>query len=112
MNPNAIQAHWPVIDNVIAPLAEWWRSHAAINENLAGLAALSPDETALMAQDIGLAPGDLREVAAHIDAVNLLEKRLQVIGRSGAELARTAHAELRDMERLCTLVPCQGALRS
>ena len=109
MNPNAIQAHWPVVDNVIAPLAEWWRRHAAINENLADLAALGPEETALMAQDIGLAPGDLREVAAHYtDAADLLEKRLQVLGLSSAELAKTAHTELRDMERLCTLCRAKG----
>jgi hypothetical protein len=109
MPPNATQAHWPVIDNMITPLAEWWRRHAIIKENLADLEALGPEETALMAQDVGLAPGDLRQLARHYtNAAELLEKRLDALGLSSAELAQTAQAELRDMERLCTLCQSKG----
>ena len=65
MNPNATQAHWPIIDNVIAPLAEWWRHHSTVRENLADLAALGAEETARLAQDVGMAPAELRELARH-----------------------------------------------
>jgi hypothetical protein len=110
MNPNATQTHWPVIDNVIAPLGEWWRHHAVVRENLADLAAFGPEETARMAQDVGLAPGDLHELAKHSsDAARLLDKRLAMLSLSPPELVRTAPAELRDMERLCTL--CQSKRR-
>jgi hypothetical protein len=109
MHPNATQAHWPVIDNVIAPLAEWWRRHATLRENLADFDAFSPSEMARMAQDVGLAPSDLRQLARHCsDAADLLDRRLGALGLTTAGLAATAPAELRDMERLCTLCASKG----
>lgn len=109
MHPNATQAHWPVIDNVIAPLAEWWRRHAVLRENLADFDAFSPGEMARMAQDVGLAPSDLRQLARHCsDAADLLDRRLGALGLTTAGLAATAPAELRDMERLCTLCASKG----
>jgi hypothetical protein len=109
MHPNATQAHWPIVDNVIAPLAEWWRRHAALNQNLADFNAFSPGEMARMAQDVGLTPSELRELARHCaDAAELLERRLGSLGLSKPELAVSAPAELRDMERLCTLCASKG----
>jgi hypothetical protein len=109
MNPKATQAHWPVIDNVIAPLAEWWRRSVTTRENLADLDAFSPAEMARMAQDVGLAPSELRELARHCsDAADLLDRRLGALGLTTAGLAATAPAELRDMERLCTLCASKG----
>lgn len=109
MHPKATQANWPVVDNVIAPLADWWRRNAATRENLADLDAFSPGEMARMAQDVGLAPADLRELARHCsDAADLLDRRLGALGLSTAGLAATAPAELRDMERLCTLCAAKG----
>ena len=93
MHPNATQAHWPVIDNVIAPLAEWWRRHAILRENLADLDAFSPAEMARMAQDVGLAPSDLRQLARHCsDAADLLDRRL---GRARTEHSRPRHDRAR-----------------
>jgi hypothetical protein len=109
MSPNPTQAHWPVIDNVIAPLAEWWRRHSITRENLTDLEALGPQETARLARDVGLEPGDLRELARHYtDAAALLEKRLDSLGLSSAELQKNAPGQLRDMERLCTLCQSKG----
>jgi hypothetical protein len=109
MHPKPTQASWPVIDNVISPLAEWWRHHAILRENAAELDAFGPEETARLAQDVGVAPGDLRELARHYtDAADLLEKRLEALGLSSADLVKTAPAELRDMERLCTLCQSKG----
>jgi hypothetical protein len=109
MHPNATQAHWPVIENVIAPLAEWWRRNATARENLADLDAFSPGEMARMAQDVGLAPSDLRQLARHCsDAADLLDRRLGALGLTTAGLAASAPAELRDMERLCTLCVSKG----
>jgi hypothetical protein len=109
MHPKAIQANWPVIDNVIAPLAEWWRRNATTRENLADLDSFSPGEMARMAQDVGLAPSDLRQLARHCsDAADLLDRRLGALGLTTAGLAATAPAELRDMERLCTLCASKG----
>jgi hypothetical protein len=110
IQPKTIEAQdWPIIEHVIAPLAEWWRRHAAVRKNLDDLAAFAPAEMARMAQDVGISPDDLRTLAGHCsDAANLLDRRLTALGLSASELAHTAPAELRDMERLCTLCQSKG----
>jgi len=110
MQPKPLEKQsWPVIDNVVAPLADWWRRHATIRENLDDLEAFGPAEMARMAQDVGIPASDLRELARHCsDAADLLERRLEALGVSASELAKTAPAELRDMERLCTLCHSKG----
>ena len=51
---------------------------------------------------LGIPASDLRELARHCsDAADLLERRLAALGMNASELAATAPAELRDMERLC-----------
>jgi hypothetical protein len=100
---------WPIIDNVVAPLADWWRRHAETRENVAELEGFDAGEMARMAQDIGIPASDLRELARHCtDAANLLDRRLDNFGLTKAELAQTAPAQLRDMERLCTLCISKG----
>ena len=48
-------------------------------------------------------------VATHCsDAADLLDRRLEACGLSAADLAQTAAAELRDMERLCTTCESKG----
>jgi len=98
------QTGWHVIDDVIAPLAEWWRKHADARSNMADLAALGSGELARIAHDVGCSASDLRAVARHCaDAADLLERRLTAIGLDAKELAATEPAQLRDMERLCTM---------
>ncbi len=98
---------WPVIEHVIAPLAEWWRRHAAVRKNLDDLAPFAPSEMARMAQDVGItrspadSGGDCSDTAK-------LDRRLTALGLSASELAHRAPAELRDMERLCTTCQSKG----
>jgi hypothetical protein len=107
-NP-AAGGNWPIIENVIGPLADWWRRHAAVEDNLAKLNAFGPDEMARMAQDVGISPSELRALAGHCsDAAHLLEQRLDTLGLSADELQRKAPSELRDMERLCTMCESKG----
>ncbi len=110
MQPKPREAHdWPIIDNVIAPLAEWWRSRSMVHQNLESLGAFSPEEMARIAQDIGLSSTELRSLASYCsDAAELLERRLAAAGLDPKVLAKTAPSELRDMERLCTLCRSKG----
>ena len=103
--PKTLEAQdWPVITHVIAPIAEWWRRRAESRKSLSDLDAFGPGEMARMARDVGVSAADLRTLAAHCsDAADLLERRLETLGLSAEEIARAAPAELRDMERLCTL---------
>ena len=100
---------WPVLENIIGPLADWWRRHASVQQNLASLDAFGADEMARMAQDVGVSPAELRSLATHCsDAANLLERRLSALGLSAGQLVHDAPAELRDMERLCTMCESKG----
>src|SRR5207248_3229916 len=73
------------------------------------LDALGAEEFARMAHDIGISASDLRALARHCsDGADLLEHRLGSLGLSARELARSAPAQLRDMERLCTLCESKG----
>ena len=100
---------WPFIEHVIGPLADWWRRHAAVRDSMAELNAFDPDEMARVAQDVGISPSDLRNLATHsTDAADLLERRLKALGLSADRLAQTAPAQLRDMERLCTMCESKG----
>jgi hypothetical protein len=111
MQPKPVIAgDWPFIDNVIAPLATWWRRRAMIREGLADLNAFSSAEMERIAHDVGLAPADLRTLAEHApDEAELLDRRLATVGLDAKQLARSAATDLRDMARLCTL--CGGKTR-
>jgi hypothetical protein len=101
--------HWPIIDNVISPLADWWRRHASVQSDLASLNELGPDEMSRLAQDVGVSAAELRKLATHCsDAADLLEQRLAALGLNPTELHRDAPSELRDMERLCTMRTSKG----
>lgn len=59
MQPKTAETlNWPIIDNVIGPLADWWRRHASVRENLRSLDAFDPEEMARVAKDVGVSPAD------------------------------------------------------
>ena len=100
---------WPFLDNVIGPIADWWRKHAEVRDNQSSLDALGADELARVAQDVGIPASDLRKLSQHCaDAADLLEYRIAGLGLSRTELAHDAPAQLRDMERLCTMCEHKG----
>ena len=101
--------NWPFLDNVIGPIADWWRKHAEVRDNQSSFDALGADELARVAQDVGIPASDLRKLAQHCaDAADLLEYRITSLGLSASELGRDAPAQLRDMERLCTMCEHKG----
>lgn len=100
---------WPFIAHVLGPLADWWRRQAVVRDNMTELNAFGPDEMARVAQDVGISPSDLRNLASHCtDAADLLERRLEALGLHADTLARTEPAQLRDLERLCTMCSSKG----
>lgn len=100
---------WPFLENVIGPVADWWRRQAAARENLDNLDAIGPVEIARMARDVGISSSDLRALARHCsDAADLLQRRLESLGVDASELGSSTMTQLRDMERLCTLCESKG----
>ena len=68
--------NWPFLDNVIGPIADWWRKHAAARDSAHSLEGLGADELARVAQDVGIPASDLRRLAQHCsDAADLLAAR-------------------------------------
>jgi hypothetical protein len=110
MQPKQTESqNWPFLDNVIEPIADWWRKHAEVRDNQANLDALGPDELARVAQDVGIPASDLRKLAQHCsDAADLLEYRIASLGLNASDLAHDAPAQLHDMERLCTMCAHKG----
>ena len=110
MQPKQTESqNWPFLDNVMGPLADWWRKHAEVRDNQANLDALGPEELARVAQDVGIPASDLRKLAQHCsDAADLLEYRIASLGLSASDLAHDAPAQLHDMERLCTMCEHKG----
>ena len=101
--------HTPFLGNVSGFIAEWWRRHAAARATQSGLESLGPDEFARMAHDVGIAPSELRTLAAYCsDAADLLERRLESLGLSATDLAQHDMIQLREMERLCTTCKSKG----
>jgi hypothetical protein len=101
--------NWPFLDHVIGPIADWWRKHAAARDSAHSLEGLGADELARVAQDVGIPASDLRRLAQHCsDAADLLEYRIASLGLRANEIALDAPAQLRDMERLCTMCEHKG----
>ena len=100
---------WPFLDHVIGPIADWWRKHAEVRDNQVSLDAMGPEELARVATDVGIPASDLRALARHCsDAADLLEYRMANLELSTSELAHDAPAQLRDMQRLCTMCAHKG----
>lgn len=100
---------WPFLDNVIGPLADWWRKHAEVRDNQSHFDAMGPEELARVATDVGIPSSDLRTLAQHCsDAADLLDYRVASLGLSTSELAHDVPAQLRDMQRLCTMCEHKG----
>ena len=107
--PEAEVRGWPFLDNVIVPIADWWRKHAALRENSNDLDSLGADELARVAMDVGIPASDLRALAQHCsDAADLLERRIAALGLNAEALAHDPRAQMRDMERLCTMCESKG----
>jgi hypothetical protein len=106
---DAEMKNWPFLQHVVLPIASWWRKHAETYENAADLGGLGPDELARVASDVGVSPSELRALSQHCsDAAALLERRIAALDMDAKVLARDAGAQLRDMERLCTMCENKG----
>jgi hypothetical protein len=101
--------NWPFLQHVVLPIAAWWRKHAETSENAAELGGLGCDELARVASDVGVSASDLCALSQHCsDAAELLERRIAALDMDPKVLARDAGAQLRDMERLCTMCESKG----
>jgi hypothetical protein len=78
----------------------------------AELARLNEDEVRALAQDVGLAPGGLRElVSGNPYAAELLPRRMATLGLDPEALALAAPEATRDLQRVCSTCESYGRCR-
>jgi uncharacterized protein YjiS (DUF1127 family) len=85
-----------------AGVAAWWRNRRAARASLGELDECGKD-LARIARDVGLAPSELRTIAAKGPAAaNQLEMRLEGLHLDPQALRRDEPLIMRDLERVCT----------
>jgi hypothetical protein len=83
-------------------VSAWWRYWRAARERVGELEGCG-SELARIARDVGLAPSELRTIAAkRPDAADQLKLRLEALHLDGAALRRDEPLVMRDLERVCT----------
>jgi uncharacterized protein YjiS (DUF1127 family) len=83
--------------------AAWWRNMRAARASLGELEECGKEATHI-AHDLGLAPSELRNIAAKgPDAAHQLEMRLDALHLDPAALRRDEPLVMRDLERVCSV---------
>jgi len=87
---------------VSAGFAAWWRNLRAALERRGELDACGGD-LARIARDVGVAPSELRTIAAkRPDAADQLKLRLEALHLDAESIRRQDPLIMRDLERVCT----------
>jgi len=90
-------------EGVLRSLAERWRNWTRHRRALDELNGCGHDETALIAQDIGVAPAELRTLAAKWpDASDLLSRRITAAGIQQEQIEARQPQALRGLQRVCS----------
>lgn len=90
------------VGELLARLQSWWR-----REN--DLGSLNEHEIRLVASDLGIAPSDLKDLAARGPAAaDLLFERMEVLGLSRIDVAGSAMGLLRDLQINCSRCGAKG----
>jgi hypothetical protein len=93
---------YPVVEMVIGAIADWvknYRYAIGLNEDLANC---GPDEVKAIANDLGMTPADLRELASKgPGAADLLKQMLIALKVDPKALNEIDQRTARDLQRLC-----------
>ena len=93
----------PPFSSVIAVFRNWVRHRRLIRQCRQRLDACDKNEIARIARDVGLSPGDLRQMAElGPDAAQQLLERMAVLHLDAEALAKRDPSTMRDLQRLCS----------
>lgn len=97
------QPHYPLLETVLNSITDWVNNYRDSVGHGAGLARCDRDEVMQIAHDLGVSPGELRDLASKgPDAADLVQKMLRALGVDPNELANKDPLVMRDLQRLCT----------
>ena len=100
-NRDDAHPHYPVLDMVLNSIADWVNNYR--NAASGGLSHCDRDEVAQIANDIGMSPGELRELSTRgPGAADLVQKMLVALGVDPMVLADKNPLVMRDLQRLCS----------
>ena len=104
------QPDYPLVERVLGAIADCvnkYRNAFGVQNQL-GLCG--PDEVMLMAKDLGVTPGQFRELAGKgPDAADQLQKMLVALHVDPKKLAHADPITMRDLQRLC--ITCSNKKR-
>jgi hypothetical protein len=98
LTADAPRSQWGILKDagrMRSRLYAWWRRHTELDN-------LDRGELERIAGDLGMTGAELKDLAARgPHAADQLEKRMRLLGITGADVERVGYGLMRDLERTC-----------
>ena len=103
------QPHFPVLDMVLNSIADWVNNYRNTLGHGSGLSHCDHDEVMQIASDLGVSPGELRDLSSKgPGSADLVQKMLLALGIDAKALSQSDPLVMRDLQRLCTTCGDKG----
>ena len=103
------QPHFPVLEMVLNSIADWVNTYRSSLGHGSGLSRCDRAEVMQIAKDLGVSPGELRELSNKgPGSADLVQKMLLALGIDAKALAQSDPLVMRDLQRLCTTCGDKG----
>lgn len=103
------QQHFPVLEMVLNSIADWVNNYRSSLGHGAGLSRCDRDEVMQIASDLGVSPGELRDLSNKgPGSADLVQKMLLALGIDAKALSQSDPLVMRDLQRLCTTCGDKG----
>ena len=110
-NSDARPPDYPTVDFVIGAIVDWVNKYRTF-VGLAALGRCTPEDVRQIAHELGMSPGELRELATKgPNSADLLGKMLAALKVDPNELSKENIAVMRDLQRLCVSCDHKGRCR-
>ena len=101
-NRDTAQPSYPVVEFVINSIADWVTRYRDAVGHTNEFGQCSPDEVRQIAKDLGVPPGELRDIASKgPHAADLVQKMLVALRVDPKALEKSDPVTMRDLQRLC-----------
>lgn len=101
--------HYPLVEIVLNSVADWVNNYRNVVGQGGGLERCDAEQVMQIANDLGVTPGELRELSAKgPGSADLLLKMLVALGVDPKALSDKEPLVMRDLQRLCTTCADKG----
>lgn len=103
------QPHFPVLEMVLNSIADWVNNYRSTLGHDSSLSRCGRDEVMQIANDLGVSPGELRDLSNKgPGSADLVQKMLLALGIDAKALSQNDPLVMRDLQRLCTTCGDKG----